>query len=194
MILRKPALVHRSLVALFAILFALVQQPVPRAEDTPQLLPFQQNWANTGLITGNDNWTGVAGIVGYLGDYTAASPTGVDPQTLLFDSSGMAEDVIANQLNPNTQITGGVAEFQITDPTIALQGSGTADAPFVLLNVDTTGATGIKVSYNVRDIDGSADNAVQQVALITGSAIPGPSQTCRPATSLMPPPDRARPH
>ena len=81
------------------------------ADATYQPLPFAQDWANTGLITTNDDWTGVPGILGYLGDYTTSSPTGVDPQTLLADYATTAVDVIANQTN--TAITnGGVAEFQ----------------------------------------------------------------------------------
>ena len=136
-------------------------------DATYQTLPFSQNWANTGLITANDNWSGVPGIVGYLGNYdTVGSPTNVDPQTLLADYSTTDVDVIANQTNPNTLTAGGVAEFDgIADPVVALQGSGTADAPFVLIHVDTSGYQNITVAYNVRDVDGSADNAVQQVAL-----------------------------
>ncbi len=137
------------------------------ADTTTQSLPFTQSWTTTTLITANDDWSGVPGIVGYLGDYTGNSPTGVDPQTLLADySSSTLVDVIANQNNPNTQTAGGVAEFDgITDPTIALNGSGTADAPHLLIKVATTGRTGIRVQYNVRDLDSTADNAIQRVAL-----------------------------
>ena len=71
----------------------------------------------------------------------------------------------ANQTNPDTFATGGVTEFAIANPVVALTGSGTADAPFVLLHLDTSGQSGIQVSYNLRDIDGSTDNAVQPVAL-----------------------------
>ncbi|HEY3232004.1 MAG TPA: ExeM/NucH family extracellular endonuclease, partial [Roseiflexaceae bacterium] len=67
--------------------------------------------------------------------------------------------------NPNTFTTGGVTEFEITNPTIALQGSGTADAPHIILHINTTSQSSIAVAYNLRDIDGSADNAVQPVAL-----------------------------
>jgi hypothetical protein len=75
-------------------------------------------------------------------------------------------DVIANRTNPVSLLTGGVAEFD-TSPyhTVALQGSGTADAPSIVLNLDATGAPSVTVGYNLRDIDGSSDNAVQQVAL-----------------------------
>jgi uncharacterized protein len=125
---------------------------------------FLQDWSNTGLITSNDNWDGVPSIIGYLGDYTSASPTGVDPQTITA-AAATAVDVIANQTNPNTNTSGGVAEFEITNPTIALQGSGTADAPNLVIHLDATGRQNITLSLNLRDIDGSADNAVQPIAV-----------------------------
>jgi hypothetical protein len=58
-----------------------------------------------------------------------------------------------------------VAEFHLANPTIAMQGSGTADAPYIKIFLDTTGVNNVRVSYNVRDIDSTTDNAVQQVAL-----------------------------
>jgi uncharacterized protein len=134
------------------------------ADTTAQSLPFAQNWANTDLITANDDWSGVPGVVGHLGqDITTV--TGTDPQTLLTESALPNDvDVIANQTS--TGITnGGVAEFQLADPVVAIQGSGTADAPYLLLTVNTLGQSGVGVSYNLRDVDGTADNAVQQVAL-----------------------------
>ena len=132
------------------------------ANATFQTLPFSQNWSNAALITANDDWSGVPGIVGFLGDHDAGSPTGVDPQTVVADVA-VAVDVIANQVS--TAITnGGVAEFDLADDVVGLQGSGTADAPYLLLHINTSGFQSILLSYNVRDIDGTADNAVQQVA------------------------------
>ncbi len=135
------------------------------ANSTPQSLPFSQNWTNN-VLTTNDDWSPVNGIEAYLGqDITAA--TGVDPQTLLTTSTLPNDlDLIANQANPNTLTNGGVAEFDsLTDPTVALQGSGTADAPYILLYLNTTGQSGINVAYNLRDVDGSTDNSIQPVAL-----------------------------
>ena len=134
------------------------------ADSTSQSLPFSQNWSNAGLITTSDDWTGVPGIIGYRGDGLTAS-TGVDPQTVVADGTLTPVDVNANQTAPNTFTTGGVSEFEITDPVVALQGSGTADAPFILLHLNSTGLQAVTVAYNLRDIDGSADNAVQPVAL-----------------------------
>lgn len=134
------------------------------ADSTYQTLPFSQNWSNTALITTDDDWSGVPGIVGYRGDGLTSS-TGTDPQTLLSDDSPGVVDVNANQTNPNTYTTGGVTEFDLTDDVVALAGSGTADAPYLLIHLNTTGYANIRVQYNLRDIDGSTDNSVQQVAL-----------------------------
>jgi hypothetical protein len=122
-----------------------------------------QDWSNTGQITTNDSWAGVPSIEGYLGqDITTA--TGTDPRTLTGDSSVANDlDVIANQ--SNTAITnGGVAEFDgIANPTVAVQGSGTADAPHLILYLDATGRQNVRVQFNARDIDGTTDNAIQQL-------------------------------
>ncbi|MBL7748443.1 MAG: hypothetical protein JNM19_13485, partial [Chitinophagaceae bacterium] len=137
--------------------------PTRLFDNTAQALPFTQNWTTTTLITTTDNWSGVPGIQGFLGD-AAGTTTGVDPQTILVDNTTL--DVIANQTNPNTNTSGGVAEFDgIGDPVVALQGSGTADYPNVVIYLNTTGLQNINVAYNLRDIDGSTDNAVQAVAL-----------------------------
>ena len=134
------------------------------ANTTPQTLPFTQNWTDTGLITADDNWSGVAGIVGYRGD-NLTSTTGIDPQTVLAADDAGVIDVVANITNPSGNSSGGVGECEIADPVVALQGSGTADAPYIKIYLVTTGKSNISVSYNVRDVDGSADNATQQVAL-----------------------------
>ncbi|MPZ21263.1 MAG: hypothetical protein GEV06_25705 [Luteitalea sp.] len=136
------------------------------ADRGPQPLPFAQDWSDTALITTDDDWSTVPGIEGYLGQ-GLTSTTGADPQTLLGESTAAGDlDLLANRSNPDTLINGGVAEFDgIANPTIALNGSGTADAPYLLLSLDTTGASGITVSYTLRDLDGSPDDATQQVAL-----------------------------
>ncbi|HET8798213.1 MAG TPA: Calx-beta domain-containing protein, partial [Thermoanaerobaculia bacterium] len=159
------ASIRRAFFAVFCAL-VLVAAPAALADTTPHVLSasnFSQNWSNTGLITTSDVWTGVPSITGFRGD--GLTTTGVDPQTVLADDTPGVIDVNANQTAPNTFTTGGVTEFHITDPVVALQGSGTADAPYLQIYLDTTGRSSIAVSYNIRDIDGSADNAVQAVAL-----------------------------
>src|SRR5262249_10244144 len=114
-------------------------------------------------------WSNVPSIVGYIGRDDTASPTGVDPRTILVPRTDEI-DVRANQdqtyLNdPNA--AGGVAEVDgIANPTITLNGSGTADSPFILISLTTTGVTtGVRVKYNLRDLDSTGDNSVQQYAL-----------------------------
>src|SRR2546425_1034970 len=149
-------------VAFLAVLLCLSFVRVG-ADNTAQSIPFSQNWGNASLITAANDWSGVPGIVGYRGD-DLTTATGTDPQTILVDGGATPVNVIANAAATST--TGGVLEVDtIADPTIALQGSSTADAPFILINLITTGKTGLRASYRVRDLDASADNAVQQVAL-----------------------------
>jgi uncharacterized protein len=133
------------------------------ANTTPQTLPFAQDWSNIGLITVSDDWSAVPGIVGYRGDDITAS-TGTDPQTLTGDGT-VTIDVNANVADPSPQISGGVYENELTDPVVSLQGSGTADAPNLVLYIDATGKQNITVSYQLRDVDASADIATQPVAL-----------------------------
>ena len=109
----------KSLRAVFAILvlvsltvgfLVLPERFLLRAEanNTYQTLPFAQNWSNIGLITTDDVWDSVPGIIGYRGDGLTGS-TGTDPQTILADCSLTPVDVTANQTNPATFTTGGVA-------------------------------------------------------------------------------------
>ena len=141
---------------------APVMQPVMNM--TPGSILVSQDWTNIGLITADNNWSGVPGFIGYRGDALTNS-TGVNPQTVTADGSATPVSVIANQANPNTLTTGGLAEFHIANPVVALQSSTTADAPHLVIQLNTTGMAGINVSYNLRDIDGSADNAVTPIAL-----------------------------
>ena len=134
-----------------------------RADTTPQTLPFTQDWTDTGLITVNDDWSGVPGIVGFQGVDPSTTSAPYDPQTYLVVDTVI--DVIANVANPNTNNTGGVGEFAIANPVVGFQGSGTADAPHIVLHLVTTGASNVTVRYLLRDIDGAADNSVQAVAL-----------------------------
>ena len=158
-----PTARHGPAVAgLVAALLLSVLAVVPvAANTTAQSLPFVQDWTNTGLITTDDNWNAVPGIVGYRGDSLAV--TGTDPQTVLVDD--LVVDVNANKGDPASFDVGGVAEFELTNPVVALRGSTTARAPYLTLALNTTGQTNVKVAYDLRDIDDSANNAFQQVAL-----------------------------
>jgi predicted extracellular nuclease len=151
---------------LTSLSFCFLACALLRADSTPQLLTFEQTWTNTALIAVDDDWSGVPGVLGFLGQGLTSS-TGVDPQTVVGESTIANDiDVLANRTNPDTLANGGVAEFDsLANPTVALNGSGTADAPYVLIALDTTGVPGVRVSYLLRDLDASIDNAVQPVAL-----------------------------
>ena len=132
------------------------------ANNTAQTLPFSQNWTNVGLITTDDDWSVVPGIIGYRGD-DLNTTIGVDLQTVVADGSTTPVDVNANQSDPDTFTSGGLAEFEIANPVVAFQGSGTADIPHLVIHLNTTGFTNIQVSYNARDIDSASELIIQQV-------------------------------
>jgi hypothetical protein len=129
-------------------------------------LPFLQAWSDTGLISRDDDWTGVPGVVGYRGDGLTAV-AGEDPRSVVADGSGTPVDVNANETDPRAVgLAAGVTEFELPDPVVALQGSATAAAPHLVLSVDTLGRSKVTVRYRLRDIDASSiANAVQPVAL-----------------------------
>lgn len=145
--------------------------------------PLSQNWEDSSQITVDDNWSGVPSIVGYRGDNQTAT-TAFDPQTVTADDATVAPVVDINHDRntvvpsdtPSAFSTGGLAEFAIPTPigaaghttganTVAFQGSGTADAPYLVFYLNTTGRTGVHVKYDLIDIDAGTTTAVQPVAL-----------------------------
>ena len=167
------ALISAFLLSLFTIIPA-------SANNTAQPLPFSQNWTNTGLITAA-NWNGVAGIEGYFGRDITTS-TGIDPQTLLGVTADADLGVFENQTN--IAITsGGVAEFELTDPVVALQGSGTADAPYLLFHLDTTGAATSRSRTTCATSTAQPTTRFSQSPSSTESDPAATSRTSRRATS-----------
>jgi hypothetical protein len=157
---------HHTLSCLILLVAACFAAPLTRvlADNTPQAVPLVQKWSDASLITVDNDWSRVPGFLGYRGEKLASKP-GLNPQTITLDGTDTALAVFANQGKPNTLRSGGVAEFDgIPDPTVAIKGSASASAPFLLLNLNTTGKKNVGVGYTLRDIDGSANNAVQSVA------------------------------
>ena len=127
--------------------------------------PLAQSWSDTGLIATDDDWSRVPAIVGLRGDGMVAEP-GVDPRTVLADGAATPVDVTATRTDPGAVgLAAGVAEFELTNPTVAIAGSATAAAPQLVIALDTRGRSGIAVRFVLRDVDGSAADAVQPVAL-----------------------------
>jgi endonuclease G len=145
---------------------------VAHADTVAQTIPFSQNWSNTSLITAADNWSGVPGIIGYRGD-GLTSANQVDPQTVVLDGSSTPVQVNPNSLDqtgtptdPTAALNGGIYEFDnLANPTIAMQGSGTADAPHIVISLNTSGTTALHISYNLRDLDTGDTGVTQQFAL-----------------------------
>ena len=136
-----------------------------RAGTAPATLPLVQGWADAGQISVDDDWSRVAGIVGYRGDGLVAEP-GSDPRGVTADGSGTPVDVAANLTDPRAVgLAAGVAEFELPDPVVAIQGSATASAPHLVMSLDTRGRAGVTVRLLVRDIDATAHDAVEPVAL-----------------------------
>ena len=135
-----------------------------RADMTPQELPMVQDWSGTNQLAAENDWSGVPGFIGYRGDRLTAKP-GLNPESVTADGATSPTSAMVNQRNPNALRTGGVAEFDtLPDPVVAFKGSATASAPSLVLNVTTLGKKNIAVGYKLRDVDGSANNAVQAVA------------------------------
>ncbi|MFN9176548.1 MAG: hypothetical protein ACK58N_19105 [Synechocystis sp.] len=77
--------------------------------STPHVLAngsFLQDWSDLGLITVNDDWSGIPSIEGFRGDDLTLA-TGIDPQTVLAAGTNTPLDVNANQTNPNSFTMGG---------------------------------------------------------------------------------------
>ena len=127
--------------------------------------PLNENWTDTSRLNVDNDWANVVAIEAYTGGNL--SPTaGTDPRTIVADNPAGTLAVKANETNPATSTADGVAEFQITNPTVALKGSNTATAPNLVIHINTTigcVGKGVVVNYNLRDIDGSANNAITQV-------------------------------
>ena len=149
-----------ALVLAFTGLQAFVASPA-QADVSTKIATFahSQDWSDGALIAIDDDWSGVPGVQGYRGD-GLTSATGADPQTVLGEGT-LVTDVDADA-SP-TSGTGGVLE--IDGDTVAMQGSGTADAPNLVFHLDLTDQTGVGFSFDARDLDASADDAVQQIAV-----------------------------
>jgi endonuclease G len=168
---RKIAFVFVFFSVLLSQSFYHGTMSVAHADTVPQGVPFAQNWSNTSLITVTDDWSGVPGINGYRGD-DLNTTIPVDPQTVVVDGSATPLDVNANSTDtagaptdPTAALSGGIYEFDnLANPVVAMQGSGTADIPHLVISLNTSGTTAMNISYNLRDLDTGAD-VIQPYAL-----------------------------
>lgn len=145
---------------LLALGFALIAGTT-LATTTPQALPFTVAYS-AASVTVADDWSGVPGVQGFLGDDTATTTGnygGGDPKTILTDFPSI--DVIQDSTSAST--SGGVHDLgALVPPAIGIQGSGTADAPYVVFYLNTTGFSNVNFTFTVQAVD--ADTAVQPIS------------------------------
>jgi hypothetical protein len=126
---------------------------------------FKQDWNSTGLITAKNDWSSVPSIIGYSGAGLAPQ-AGTDPHNVLTDGTKSHATVLANQIDPSSVASGGVAEFDaLPDATVALKGDHINSAPNLVLYLDSTGLSNVQVSFTLRSLGDIFDNAVQPVSV-----------------------------
>ncbi|MEO6540384.1 MAG: T9SS type A sorting domain-containing protein [Ferruginibacter sp.] len=129
---------------------------------------FVIDWSDPNLITTNNDWSNIPYLRGFRGD-ALTSVQDVDPRTITEDGTGTPVVIFANQSDPNTFNADGFAEFEsISNPCIAFRASNTASAPFLMMYFNTLNPPwgySPGISFVLRDIDGTDNNAIQQVVV-----------------------------
>ena len=124
-----------------------------------------QDWSNSSLISHSDNWSGVPSIQGFA-NIAGAHGLDVDPRTLTGESKDVdvSDDVFKSPSKFNlTGDKAGIAEFQDFG-IVALGGSNQADAPNLVVYLDTTDVTApVILDFDVQDLDSSAHDSDQQL-------------------------------
>ena len=126
------------------------------------------NWTNPTIISNNNDWSNVPFIKGFRGD-GLTTVFDIDPRTVLADGTNTPSFIVANQSSPQTYNGDGFAEFEsLAIPAIAVKPSAVASAPFLVIYISTENQLSNflpTIEFNLRDIDGSVNNAVQQVSI-----------------------------
>ena len=114
-----------------------------------------QNWSNTDTsltvttaaagTVGSPAWDNIPAIVGYFG--AGLATTNTDPQTVL--GSNTAISLTAN--SSAGAIAGGLHE--IANDTVAFQGSGSANAPHLVIYLNAAGRENVTFSCVLRELD-----------------------------------------
>lgn len=104
-----------------------------------------------------------AGLAAGSGGFAYSTTIKAAPTAAL--NGDYTRDVNTNQTDPNTFGPRGVTEFELPNPTIALAGDATAAAPYLQVYLSSTGVNNIRVQYTIRDLDSTANDSMQSVAL-----------------------------
>jgi Cu/Zn superoxide dismutase len=149
------------------------------ADSTPQTLPFSQDWSNTDLIhfvPGDPNfpandWSRVPGIEGFASNWVPTDQVDASNIVTCLAQSTPIANINADRTDANSPMPpplglAGLAEFELTDPVVAIRGVPSQDCPYLKLYLDTTGKGNIRVQYDARDIDGGGNNSTQPVLML----------------------------
>ncbi|MFO0876683.1 MAG: Ig-like domain-containing protein [Gemmataceae bacterium] len=125
---------------------------------------YSQNWGTTNtLLTTNDDWSQVNSVVGFFLDST--SLVGTSGATNPWDvttTTGSTVDLVAQSASTST--AGGVHEIEASG-VVALQGSGTARAPYLSFFMNAAGRQNLLISYNLVELDSTTAPTNQKFAL-----------------------------
>jgi len=150
---------------------------------------FVIDWNDPNVITNNNDWSSIPYLRGFRGD-ALTTVQDVDPRTITEDGTGTPVVIFANQADPNTFNADGFAEFEsISNPCIAFRASNTASAPFLMMYFNTLNPPwgySPGISFVLRDIDGTGNNAIQQVVVQYRVGESGPFTTANQTFHVFP--------
>jgi cysteine-rich repeat protein len=164
---------QRAAVTGLAAACLLAPAAVARADQTPQPLPVAQSWTDTALLAESNDWSTCPGFLGRRGNQLITTE-GVDPQSALAGGDATQVSLHANRTDADSTEVPGVAEFELADPIVGLHATNLADAPHLVLALDTTGSAYVRVVYDVVDLDGSDDDSASPLALQVRAGGAGP--------------------
>ncbi len=108
--------------SVLAWLLLLAGASLASANTTPQPLPFSQNWSSRGMITVNDDWSGVPGVMGYRGQGMGVAEAVIRGATMRFRPVMMTATVAALALIPFLFATGPGSEVQRPLAVVVING------------------------------------------------------------------------
>jgi uncharacterized protein len=129
-----------------------------------------QNWSDATMFTTDNNWNGVASIIGYDGADPAQQTAGLDPCALSNAPLGNPQ-VSINRQHPSTILDVAVAHYvpgpgsEVTSAVVGVRGQTAYDAPSLLLHLNSTGRSNVNIQFDAVDIDHSGSNALSKVAV-----------------------------
>ncbi len=148
----------------------LLGAPLARADGAYQALPHTWTNSSTRVVTADNDWSPIPGMIGYRGTGLVATE-GVDPRTVLADPADATPSVECCMSMPWSGVAG-VAQFKPYLPArypsgiIGLAGAGSLVqhlAPSVVFAVDARHRYDLHVRFTLHDLDSLASDAANAV-------------------------------